>query len=144
VLFTSALTGRGIQRIAPLAAKLWELANRRISTPDLNRFLERAVAAHQPPSYRSAIVRVRYMTQVRITPPTFVAFTNHPEGIHESWNRFLENRLREEFGFEGVPVVLMFRKNDEGPRKGSRGQPTRTKNSGQKKKRGRAPESERA
>ena len=119
ILHTSGLTGRGLQRLAPAIDKVYDTFHRRVGTAQLNRFLREATDAAQPPAYRHHPLHLLYMTQVRAAPPTFVIFANFPEGIPESYKRYLANRLREQLGFEGVPTVLFFRKRAES--KGGRG-----------------------
>lgn len=110
VLFISARTGKGAQRILPLVEEVYENFNRRVSTSPLNRFLEAAVEANPPPQRYHHPVRLNYMTQHRVRPPSFVVWSNTPEGIGEPYRRYLENRLREAFGFQGTPLSLSFRK----------------------------------
>ena len=110
MIYISAKTGRGLKNIAREIQTLHHRSHKKIGTGDLNRFLERAVAAHQPPSWRTNIVRLNYMTQVRAAPPTFVIFANHPQGIQISYRRFLMNRLREEYDLQGTPIRIVMRK----------------------------------
>jgi GTP-binding protein len=119
VLNTSGLTGRGLQRLAPTIDKLYDTFHKRVGTAALNRFLKESTDAAQPPSYRHHPMHLLYMTQVRTAPPTFVIFANFPEGIPESYKRYLSNRLREQQDFAGVPTVLFFRKRGDSP--GGRG-----------------------
>ena len=72
--------------------------------------VEAAVGAQHPPTYRGTYVKIKYANQVREAPPVFVFFCNHPEGVGESYRRYLENKLRAAFGFVGVPLTLSFRK----------------------------------
>ncbi len=65
---------------------------------------------HQPPVYKNKIVKIYYGTQVKTKPPTFLLFSNYPEGIPKSFRRFLENRLREAFGFNKIPIRIVFKK----------------------------------
>jgi GTP-binding protein len=67
------------------------------------------VEAHHPPTYRGNYVRIKYATQVRADPPVFAFFCNHPDGVKESYRRYLEGKLRESFGFDGVPLTLVFK-----------------------------------
>mgnify|MGYP002630515993 CR=1 FL=1 len=109
MIYISAKTGRGMKNIPREIEVLHHRSHKKIGTGELNRFLERAVAAHQPPSWRTNIVRLNYMTQVRAAPPTFVIFANHPQGIEVSYRRFLMNRLREEFDLQGTPIRIVMR-----------------------------------
>jgi GTP-binding protein len=110
VLYISALTGKGCQRILPLVRQVWVEFEKRINTSQLNKFLEDALVAHSPPQRYHHPVRLNYMTQVRIRPPTFVIWSNTPDGIKPPYKRYLENRLRSKYGFEGTPLRLQFRK----------------------------------
>ena len=112
VVFVSALTG---QRVAKIMGKVEEVAleyNKRIATPALNQMLQEVVQLHQPPMHQGKRVKLFYLTQTAVRPPTFVIFTNCADGIHFSYQRFLTNKLREAFGFQGVPLRLNFRNRD--------------------------------
>jgi GTP-binding protein len=110
VIFASSMAGRGTGKVLDAA---WEAAHekrKRISSPELNRFLERLNAETQPPAVQGKRVHVVYGTQAGANPPVFAFFANHPELIQESYKRFLENQIRGEFGFRGVPLTFSFRK----------------------------------
>lgn len=109
-LYTSALTGKGCHRILPLVQKIYKEYDKHISTAKLNKFLERAVHNHSVPQRYHRPVRLNYMTQARVRPPTFVVWSNTPEGVKDPYKRYLENQLRDEWGFEGTPIRLHFRK----------------------------------
>lgn len=109
-LYISALTGKGCHRILPLVVKIYREFDKHISTARLNRFLERAVHNHSVPQRYHRPVRLNYMTQARVRPPTFVVWSNTPEGVKDPYKRYLENQLRDEWGFEGSPIRLHFRK----------------------------------
>ncbi len=109
VLFVSALTGQRVQRVIEKVVQVGDERSRRIPTSKLNDFLQEALLAHKPPSYRGHLVRIKYATQVRDTPPVIAFFVNFPKGVTESYRRFLENRLRATFSFEGVPLTLVFK-----------------------------------
>jgi GTP-binding protein len=108
-LFISGKTGKGLARLLPMVDTVFAAFNTRIGTPKLNRFLEDAVLAHSPPQRYHRPVRIYYMTQARVRPPTFVAYSNTPDGVDTAYKRYLINRLREQFGFEGAPVKLHVR-----------------------------------
>ena len=108
--FVSALTGQRVQKLLPLAAKVFDRASARIGTSELNEVLIKAFQRHQPPSHQGKPAKLFYATQVRVRPPSFVMFLDHPEALDLSYQRFLENRLREAFEFEGVPLRLRLRK----------------------------------
>lgn len=109
-LFISAKTGKGCQRILPLVEEVFQSFNQRIPTSRLNRFLERVTVDHTPPQRMHHPVRMYYMSQTRIRPPTFVTFVNTPEGITPAYQRYLINAMRDEFGFMGTPLKLHVRK----------------------------------
>ncbi len=110
ILFVSSLTGQRVIRILDTVDLVAEQVKKRVSTSQLNRLLERWVEKNSPPLYKNRRVKLNYITQVSTGPPTFVIYTNFPEGIHFSYERYLINKMREEFGFEGVPLRLLFRK----------------------------------
>lgn len=109
-LFIAAKTGKGCHRILPLVERIYTEFDKRIPTAKLNRFLEQAVVAHSPPQKHHHPVRLYYMSQARVRPPTFVAFSNTPDGVTPGYKRYLQNRLREAFGFEGTPLKLHVRR----------------------------------
>jgi GTP-binding protein len=108
--FVSALTGRGVSAILPLIDRVRESELRRIPTPELNRFLQSAVQHLAPRARGGKEVKLLYMTQAGVAPPRFLVFASRIEGIDPSYTRFLVRRLREEFGFEGTPIRLRWRK----------------------------------
>lgn len=109
VVFISAVTRQRIPKLIDLAIDVDAERRKRISTSKLNDFLEAALARSKPPMYRNRFVKINYVTQVRDAPPVFAFFTNQPKGIREGYRRYLENRLREAFGFRGVPIALVFK-----------------------------------
>jgi GTP-binding protein len=109
VLFVSALTGQRVARIMPAVARVFAEFNRKISTPELNSILAEAVTRHPPPMVGGRRIKLYYATQTMVRPPTFTIFTNCPDDIHFSYERYLHNALREAFGFEGVPLRLRYR-----------------------------------
>jgi GTP-binding protein len=109
IVFVSALTGQRIGKIMSTVDEVMEQFTRRVSTADLNRVFSEATDAHHAPLSHGRRVKFYFSTQVATRPPSFVIFTNQPESIHFSYERFLVNRFREAFGFSGVPLRLMFR-----------------------------------
>ena len=109
IVFVSALTGQRVANIMGEVEKVAEEYGRRISTGELNRVLESATATHPPPLFRGKPLKLLYMTQVAAKPPSFVIFASRAEGIHFSYERYLHNKLREAFGFQGTPIRLFFR-----------------------------------
>ena len=112
-LFVSAKTGQRCDRILPLVDFIAEQSSRRITTPQLNEVLREAVALNPPPTDKGRRLKVLYATQVGVKPPKLVLFLNDPELMHFSYARYLENKLREAFGFAGTPISLMWRKRDK-------------------------------
>ena len=113
ITFISALTKQRIDQLLQLALSVADERRRRIPTAQLNEVLRKAVADYQPPARHGKQVRLLYVTQVAVDPPRFLFFVNDPELIHFSYRRFLENRLRERFGFMGTPIRLSFRQRSE-------------------------------
>jgi GTP-binding protein len=109
IVFASALTGQRVERILAEARRVAEERYRRVPTGDLNRVVTDAVRAHPPSHVRNRLGKILYATQVAVAPPTFVIFVNDPELIHFSYRRYLENRIRDEYGFQGTPIRLIFR-----------------------------------
>jgi GTP-binding protein len=108
----SALSGRGLDRLEAAVFQAYERWNRRVPTPDLNRWLKEAVDRHTPPAARGRRVKLRYMTQPSARPPTFVAFCSQPEAMPKAYLRYLTNSLRDAFDLPGVPIRLKLRKGD--------------------------------
>ncbi|AOQ24052.1 ribosome biogenesis GTPase Der [Neomoorella thermoacetica] len=113
VLFISALTGQRVDQVLMTIDAVGEAASRRVATGTLNAVVREAVLLTPPPSVKGQEVKIYYATQVKVKPPTFVFFTNRPEGVHFSYQRYLENQLRQAFGFEGTPIRLIFRRGRE-------------------------------
>ncbi|WAJ26904.1 ribosome biogenesis GTPase Der [Antarcticirhabdus aurantiaca] len=106
----SGETGEGLDRLMKAVADTHEVWNKRISTAKLNQWLERATAQHTPPAVAGRRVTIKYMTQVKSRPPTFMLSTSRPEALGASYTRYLVNSLRESFGLFGVPIRLGLRK----------------------------------
>ncbi len=109
LVFTSALTGKRVDQVLTTAMQVADERRRKISTSSLNDVLQEATHANPPPSYRGGFVQIKYATQIRVAPPVFAFFCNHPKGITEPYRRYLERKLREAFGYTGVPLTLEFR-----------------------------------
>ena len=109
ILHISALTGERTPKLLEAIDKVAESRQRRVKTTDLNKFVERVAAEHPPASPGKGHVRILYAAQTSVAPPTFVFFTNIATTFHFSYQRYLENRLREEFGFEGTPIRIHVR-----------------------------------
>jgi GTP-binding protein len=113
VLFISAETGQRVNRVLELAIEVNERRYQRIATGTLNKFLRAVTTQHPPPSKGGVRVKFFYLTQPDVAPPTFVFFVNKPKWVHFGYQRYLENRLREEFPLEGTPIRLVFRARSE-------------------------------
>ncbi len=113
VQFTSAVTGEGVRELLELAVHIGQVRHQRVPTSELNLIVHRAMAEHGPPTIRGKRLKVMYATQAEVSPPTFVFFVNNPELLHFSYRRFLENRLRAAFGFEGTTIRMVFRRRSE-------------------------------
>jgi len=113
VMFTSAITGEGVQDLLELCAHVAAVRERRVQTGELNRVIHRAMAEHGPPTIRHKKLKVMYVTQAAVSPPTFVFFVNDPELVHFSYGRFLENQLRSKFDFTGTAIKLVYRRRSE-------------------------------
>jgi GTP-binding protein len=107
LLFISAKTGMNIDKVLPLALRVQEERLVRLATSKLNRVLAEAQDRQAPPSKAGRQLRIFYGTQVRSDPPTFMLYVNDPALLHFSYRRFLENRLRDEYGFLGTPIRLV-------------------------------------
>lgn len=114
ILYGSALTKQRINKLGEYIFFVAEQQSMRISTAVLNDLLEDAKMVNPPPAHAGRIAKIYYMTQVGIKPPTFVLFTNDANLIHFSYVRFIENRLRESFGFEGSPIRIVVRSKKDG------------------------------
>jgi len=111
--FVSAKTGRNVEATLEDALKVVDERKKRITTSELHKLLTEAIAAHPPSPHRGKEVRFRHVTQARGKAPTFVFFVDPPEGVHFTYSRYLENRIRERFGFPGTPIKLEFRASFE-------------------------------
>ncbi|MDY6875728.1 MAG: ribosome biogenesis GTPase Der [Chloroflexota bacterium] len=115
VLFISALTGQRVHKVIPLALAVQAARWQRISTGELNRLVRDALARHAPPSKRGKRLKIYYVSQPGVDPPTFVFHVNDPDLVHFSYERYLENQLREAYEFPGTPLRLLFRRRSRQP-----------------------------
>ncbi len=111
--FVSAKTGQRINKIMELVEFVAEQTSRRILTSTLNSMLREWVHLNPPPSDKGKRLKILYVTQQCVQPPTFIFFVNDPELVHFSYRRYLENQIRKNFGFEGSPLRLIMRKREE-------------------------------
>jgi GTP-binding protein len=108
MLFVSAKTGFGVRQILPAAKEIWQARSRRIAQPELRELIKRAIERHPPMTKRQ--FHLRNVIQLAVLPPTFVFAVNDPALVHFSYRRYLENSIREAFGFTGTPLRLIFKK----------------------------------
>ena len=112
IMFISALEKQRIFKLLDLAAAIYQERKKRIQTADLNKFLEDAIEKNHPPAYGDKYVKINYATQTKSAPPMITFFSNEPKGIKKNYKNYLENLLRQQFGFMGVPIRLHFRKKN--------------------------------
>ncbi len=110
VLYVSALEKTRIFKAVEIALEVYENRKKRIPTHELNETMLKIIEGYPPPSVKGKFLKIKYVTQVQSKTPGFAFFCNHPQYIRESYKRFLENKLRENFDFKGVPLSLFFRK----------------------------------
>lgn len=112
ILYISALTGQRVKQVIEVVDFVAEQYWRKVPTAELNKVLREAVAVNPPPGGGKKRVNIFYITQIKTGPPSFALFVNHPEELHFSYLRYLENTLRENFGFEGTPIRLVLRQRE--------------------------------
>ena len=112
VVAISAIADLGLDRLMSEVFRSYEIWNRRVPTPHLNRWLAEALERHAPPASKGRRVRIRFMTQASARPPTFVAFCARPEALPQAYMRYLTNSLRQAFDLPGVPIRIKLRKGD--------------------------------
>jgi GTP-binding protein len=113
VIFISALVGQRANKVIPLALQVQEERLRRIPTGELNKLLRQAVTNHPPKGSKRHRLKFLYVTQAAVNPPTFVFFVNDSKLVHFTYQRYLENQIREKYGFLGTPLLLVFRNRNE-------------------------------
>ncbi len=113
IIFISALTGQRLPKLFELIEQVIQNQNLRISTGVLNEIMTEATALQQPPSDKGKHLRLYYITQVSVKPPTFVIFVNDKELMHFSYTRYIENKIREAFGFKGTSLKFFIRERKE-------------------------------
>ena len=113
VTMVSADRGDGVDRMMDTVAKVAQQHGRRITTSELNRFFAEVCETVPPPVWRGRSVRVYYLTQAAVCPPTFVLKASAPEGISPSYRRFLSNQLRKRYGFRGTPIRVIIKSKSQ-------------------------------
>jgi len=109
VLLVSARSGRGVGKLVAAARRAVAEHRKRIPTAEVNRFFDEVLEHHPPPTMRKKPVRLYYVTQAQVRPPTFVVVVNEPNLVHFSYQRYVVNQIRDRFGFEGTPVRVRYR-----------------------------------
>lgn len=112
-IYVSALTGQRVEKIIKLCEQVYENANRRITTGQLNDLILDSVRANEPPSVNGKRLKILYATQIGVTPPTFVFFVNESALMHFSYKRYLENCIKQAYDFKGTPIKIVVREKDE-------------------------------
>ncbi len=113
IIFISALTGQRLNKLFDVIDMVSENHAMRVATGVLNEIMAEAVALQQPPSDKGKRLKLYYITQVSVKPPTFVIFVNKKELMHFSYTRYIENQIRETFGFRGTPLRFIIRERNE-------------------------------
>jgi GTP-binding protein len=109
IIFTSAITKQRILKVLEVAIQVFENRKQRIATSKLNEFIQEAIEAYPPPSIKGKYVKIKYATQLPTYAPSFAIFCNLPQYVKDPYKRYLENKLREQFNFTGVPMQIFFR-----------------------------------
>ena len=112
IVFTSAITSNRVELLFPLIQEVYQNARKRINTSVLNDVFLDAQAMNPTTTFNGGRLKIYYVNQVSVCPPTFVLFVNDPNYLHFSYKRYLENRIREAFGFSGTPIHIIARKRD--------------------------------
>ena len=110
IIFTSAITKQRILKVLEEAMVVYHNRKQRIATSTLNEFTQEAVDAYPPPAYKGKLIKIKYATQLPTYAPSFAFFCNLPQYIKDPYKRYIENKLREQFNFTGVPIQIFFRK----------------------------------
>lgn len=113
IVYTSAKSGQGVDKVIPQVCQVYQERLKRLPTAEVNSVVQQAVAVHGPPRGRTKSLKILYATQAEVNPPTFVFFVNDVKLIHFSYRRYLENKLRQAFGFDGTPLRLIFKARGE-------------------------------
>ncbi|MDH7480171.1 MAG: ribosome biogenesis GTPase Der, partial [Syntrophomonadaceae bacterium] len=113
IIFVSAVTRQRVNKILELVDFVAEQYSTRIATSSVNEMLATATQLNPPPAEQARRLKILFGTQVKVKPPTFVIFVNDPELVHFSYQRYLENQIRQNFGFEGCPLTIRFKRRSE-------------------------------
>lgn len=110
IIFASALNKQRIFQVVEKAVKVYENKTKKIPTSELNEVMLPEIERYPPPAIKGKFIQIKYITQVNARFPSIAFFCNHPQYIQPAYERYLENKIREHFDFEGVPVRLIFKK----------------------------------
>lgn len=110
IIFTSVIKKQRIHKVLEVATQVYQNKKRKITTSQLNDFLLNVITENPPPVYRDKVIRIKYVTQLPLYYPAFVFFCNLPQYVTDSYGRFLENKIRANWDFSGVPIDIFFRK----------------------------------
>jgi len=116
----SAKTGSGVSDLMRAVSRACDELKRRVTTSELNRFFREVLERQPPPTVRGKAPRIYYLTQAESSPPLFLAWASFPEIIRPSYQRFVENQIRQAFGFESVPVTVIYKARERRERRGPR------------------------
>ena len=111
ILFISVTHNLRTREVLKTSLKVYKERQRKLKTSDVNNFIKKAMAYHSPPILKGKNITIKYGAQVHHSPPMFAFFSNHPNDVPLQYKRYLENRLRDNFGFNGVPIKISFREN---------------------------------
>ncbi|MGB0388306.1 MAG: ribosome biogenesis GTPase Der, partial [Ardenticatenaceae bacterium] len=112
-LFISALTGQRVHKVLELVQQVYEERDKRVPTAELNRLMNDLTARHAPPTQGKRKLRFRFATQAETSPPTFIFFVNHKNMVHFTYERYIENNIRKQYGFVGTPLRMRFREGEQ-------------------------------
>ncbi|HEX8681458.1 MAG TPA: ribosome biogenesis GTPase Der [Ardenticatenaceae bacterium] len=121
VMFISALTGQRVNKVLEMVQLVYAERHKRVPTAELNRLMRDVTTRHAPPTQGNRKLRFRFATQAEVSPPTFVFFVNHEEMVHFSYQRYIENNLREQYKFVGTPIRMRFREGEGDERFSNKG-----------------------
>ncbi len=113
ILFISALTGQKVMSLIDMSDRIYAEFTKRVTTGILNQVIKEATMLNPPPTRKGRAINVYYATQIAAAPPKFILFVNHPDIVHFSYVRYIENKIREAFGFFGTPIEIELRKKGE-------------------------------
>lgn len=113
IIFISAKTGQRVNKLFGMINEVFKFNNMRISTGMLNQVINEAIAITQPPTDKGRVLKILYVTQASAKPPTFIIFVNNKDIFHFSYERYLVNHIRKEFGMTGTPIRIIIREKQE-------------------------------